>query len=330
MSIGCGTLGGSSGFFKGTLRAASGNGRQHTLPSSTYHPRINAEDIEAHWDVDNQTSQNGPTRVWGQTTENKLGGEDRVDGEPNGWTKGEFWNTDSNINIWNEHQVRRNHASSSHDVHRHDQMRKIVLPQHPGEKPRKPKFCVSGVISPDANFMEAWGFDLGLRDRQARCCPRPFLPARGGEQFRAHRSFQHDLPKVLEHYRTLKRTPSEPGRSTISKISASQTLRPDDPEAAVNVSVISEDHRKVDQGGIGGGKTHGSKSCRGWDAWDHVVKREGARTTHDVMSPYVRQHREGYPFVDELDLRPSAVYSRRYQRYGEDHLRRHQPKVKQP
>mmetsp|Transcript_24486 Transcript_24486/g.56414 ORF Transcript_24486/g.56414 Transcript_24486/m.56414 type:complete len:328 (+) Transcript_24486:87-1070(+) len=319
MSVGCGTLGGATGFLKGTSRASSGNGRQHTLPTSTYHRRINAEDVEAHWAVDNQT---GPTRVWGETQANRLGGLERVDGEPNGWTKGEFWNTDSNINIWNEHQVRRNHASSSHDVHRHDQMSRVVLPQHAGEKERPRRLCVSGVVSPDSNFMEAWGFDLGRRDRHAQTIAQPFLPARGGEQFRALRTFNHGLPKVLEHYRTLKRTPSEPGRSTTAKLEP-KTLRPEDAEGAGMDASNTEDHRRVDQGGIGGGRTHGSKSCRGWDSWDHVVKREGARTTHDVMSPYVRHHREGYPFVDELDLRPSAVYTRRFQRFGEDNLRRH-------
>jgi len=167
MSLGSGTLANPHAFKKGTRKAARSNGKQHTLPQNPHTDRIFQEDVEPHWSPKQPKT---PTRLWGTVKPVRgLGGEVREDGVADFWSTGEYWNVDSNIRKWGEHEVRRNAASAAHDVHRHDQYVRIVLPPQPGEKKQRPeRSCVSGVVSPADAFLEAWGFDLGLRDRQAR------------------------------------------------------------------------------------------------------------------------------------------------------------------
>merc|ERR1719221_1110905 len=105
----------------------------------------------------------------------------RLDETPEMWLSGDFWNRDSNIRRWGEHEIRRNLAASNHDVHRHDQKMRMVLHPHPGSE-LPPKVVMSGAISPDSNFVEAWGFDLGSRDRQGAPATR-WHPTNTDEHF---------------------------------------------------------------------------------------------------------------------------------------------------
>eukprot|EP00405_Crypthecodinium_cohnii_P027278 CAMPEP_0206516570 /NCGR_PEP_ID=MMETSP0324_2-20121206/63444_1 /ASSEMBLY_ACC=CAM_ASM_000836 /TAXON_ID=2866 /ORGANISM="Crypthecodinium cohnii, Strain Seligo" /LENGTH=274 /DNA_ID=CAMNT_0054009525 /DNA_START=21 /DNA_END=846 /DNA_ORIENTATION=+ len=221
MSLGCGTLASPSAFQKGTLGASSSNGTQHTLPKNPMHRSVAKLSITNHWAED---QEQGPTRLWGSSMKTKLGGEERPDGCADNWTKGEFWNVDSNIRIWGPHEVRRNGASASHDVHRHDQIRRICLPALPGQERFEGRQCVSGVVGADTCFLEAWGFSLGRRDRQARPVGI-FLPTGANEQFRSHRSFDRDLGRMTESFRTMRRSQTTPG--TIMPATAT-TLRPED------------------------------------------------------------------------------------------------------
>lgn len=316
MSYGCGTL--MSPHHKGdkntTARAASGNGRQHSVPAKPMHPHVTKEMVEAHWDPTKQLRT--PTRLWGTATGTQYGGEVRPEGEPQSWTSGEMWNVDSNIRKWGEHEMRRNAAASAHDVHRHDQIGRSVLQSGTGAKKQMaPRLCISGVVSADCSFLEAWGFDLGLRDRQAKPVSL-WQPTGKNEQFRAHRSYQRDIPRVAEHGRSLRRTASTPGVLPTNP-DAAFTLRPED--IAGEAGAMSPDADVLERAG----RTHGSRSCRGWDGYDHAAKREAARLSCSIHSPMCREHVEGYPFVDEIELHPAAIYTRKFRQGGENACRRH-------
>ncbi|CAL1168362.1 unnamed protein product [Cladocopium goreaui] len=149
-------------FNLGIAAASRANGKQNGLPENPHHDRISREAID---DLHEVNFNKEPTRLWGQVKATKYGGIERIDGVSTLWTAGDYWNVDSNIMKWGKHEVRRNGACANHDVHRHDQITKLVLPPKPGDT-RPLRYCVSGVVSPDCCFLEAWGFDLGLRDRQ--------------------------------------------------------------------------------------------------------------------------------------------------------------------
>lgn len=300
MSLGCGTIANPKcdGHMKGTAMAASGSGKRHTLPTNPAHTwhsggRLTAgrnedgkDDIEAHWSV-NQPRV--PTRLWGKAKQTRWGGLELVE-DSQGWTTGEYWNVDSNINVWGAHEVRRNAAAANHDVHRHDQIRQPVLKYGSWEtREFKPRRSMSGIASEGGSFLEAWGFDLGKRDRQGHPVPH-WNPNASCEHFRAARSFDHDLDGITETYRFLRRSASSPGTSlapgsSVSVVNTKSTM----------LNTIGDNHT---------GRHFGSKSCRGWDGADHAVKREAAKLALSVHS---------CPESDvNVELRPSAVYSRKY------------------
>jgi hypothetical protein len=62
------------------------------------------------------------------------------------------------------------------------------------------------------------------------------------------------------------------------------------------------------------GRTHASRSCRYWDCYEHCTKREAAKLSCGIHSPAFRTHKDGHPFVEELELRPQAIYSLKYRK----------------
>jgi len=315
MSYGAGTLCVPSAFNLGTAAASRSNGKQHGLPENPRHGRIEVEDIQAHWEVNPKdpkpNQKKPPARLWGQTKATKYGGIERVDSVPHQWLSGEYWNVDSNIRKWGLHEVRRNAAAASHDVHRHDQITRIVLPPKPGSE-LPPRLCVSGVVSPDSCFLEAWGFDLGLRDRQGNNVPTVWKPTRQGEMFRSERSHHRDNARILENFRTLRQSASMPGAVL------AQTLRPEDMGGeAGELSTVN------DATMLKAGRTFGSRSCYGWDGYDHTVRREASKMSCGVHCPSEKTHDQGHPFKDELELNPASVYTKKFRRDGEDTMRRH-------
>merc|ERR1712007_99776 len=127
----------------------------------------------------------------------------------------------------------------------------------------EPRLCLSGVVSPDSCFLEAWGFDLGKRDRQGNVCST-FQPPSKGEHFRSLRSYNRHLERMTDNYRSMRRTASTPGKITMS------TLRPEDIGGEAGDVSIGDDSMMETAG-----RTHGSRSCRYWDSHDHVARREG-------------------------------------------------------
>lgn len=316
MSLGCGTLAGPSGFKPiGTSAAASGKdgvGKQHSLPTSPAHSLITYEHIENHWDAKQSKS---PTRLWGTTKGTRWKGEERQDGAEH-WLQGEFWNRDSNIKKWSEHEVRRNAASANHDTHRHDQITRTVLAPQPsknGSAERLPRMCLSGVVSPDSCFLEAWGFDLGNRDRQGNICST-FKPCSKSEHFRAERSFNRNVERISDNFRTMRKTASSP---SVSQVQA-QTLRPED------IGGDAGEMSHVDDSStMTAGRTHASRSCRYWDSWDHAARREATKMSCGVHSQAFRQHKDDHPHKDNLELSPAAIYTRKFREMGgEDSLRK--------
>lgn len=304
MSFACGTLANPSAFALGNKAASISNGKQHTLPTKCHHTHLKLEQIEAIWDP-KQSKQ--PSRLWGTASATKYGGEQRPECEAQTWSTGELWNIDSNIWKWGGHEVRRNAAAGSHDIHRHDQITRCVLAPPVGSKRSAvPRACISGVVSPDCCFLEAWGFDLGLRDRQANPV-KLFRPVGKAEQFRALRSFDRDIPRMAEHHRTLNKTASAPGALSDTLHTMLATLRPEDigGEAGEHGGADALDHKTA-------GKTHGSRSCNYWDSYDHTCKREAAKLACSIHSPAFREHKDAHPFVDEIELRPQAIYTRKY------------------
>lgn len=313
MSIGCGTLASPSGFRKGTLAASRSNGNQHTLPVSPVHSRdafLTSEEIDTHW----AKQTRGPTRMWGTVKSTRFGGEQRIDGEPEQWLTGEYWNCDSNIRKWGEHEVRRNAAGQAHDIHRHDQITRVMLPPQPYAKERPPRYSTSGVCTADTCFLEAWGFDLGLRDRQANPAPL-WKPVTSNEHFRSERSWNRNIGRLTDNFRSMRQTMSSPGLTLPSE---TVTLRPEDIGGETGELAHADDSNLERQG-----RTHGSRSCKYWDRYNHTVKREGAKMSCGIHSPSFKTHPEEYPYVDQLELRPSAVYTRRYRKWGESNLRNH-------
>lgn len=317
MSHGCGTLGspGSSGTIlrKSNAAAASSNGKQHTLPKHPRHRLTDGEAVEAHWGID---QPKGPTRLWGTTKATRIGGVEREEGSEL-WLKGEYWNCDSNICIWGPHEVKRNAAQQNHDVHRHDQIARVVLPPHPGTRNGRaqvPKQCMSGVVSADSCFLEAWGFDLGLRDRQANPTGL-WKPVNSSQMFRAERSYNRDTKRLLENFRTMRKTASVPGTTMPANV---VTLRPEDVGGEAGDAASSEDHM-LDRMG----RTHGSRSCTFHDTYDHASKREAAKMACAIHSPSFKSHPHAYPIKEHLELNPASVYTRKFKQSGEDALRKH-------
>eukprot|EP00928_Gymnodinium_smaydae_P069989 TRINITY_DN53947_c0_g1_i1.p1 TRINITY_DN53947_c0_g1~~TRINITY_DN53947_c0_g1_i1.p1 ORF type:complete len:446 (-),score=63.80 TRINITY_DN53947_c0_g1_i1:41-1285(-) len=300
------------------------------------HQRLTQSDVEAHWDL---KQPRGPTRLIGtvkgeiqdvgREPKLKLGGEVRLDKQPDLWTSGEYWNVDSNIRKWGEHEIRRNMAAANHDVHRHDQIQRVVLPPQPGHvnmlgQPLPMRQSVSGVITADGSFLEAMGFDLGLRDRQAKPV-KLWRPANSSEMFRSHESYQRDLPRMTDYYRTMRRSNSMPGSTQASTTMREvPTLRPEDVggQAGAHAEESDETHQKA-------GRTHGSRSCRYWDRYDHTCRREAAKMACGTFSPIYNSHPEFYP-IHNLELSPAAVYTRKYQLWGEEALRGHESKKVRP
>lgn len=311
MSYGCGTLCHPAGFRKGTAAASSSNGKQHTLPKQPAHRTIEAEDIEAHWNADQSTA---PTRLWGTTKPAHYGGIEREDGQPELWLKGEYWNVDSNIRLWGLHEVRRNAASANHDVHRHDQITRIVLPPQPGARNQRSRQCVSGVVGADSCFLEAWGFDLGLRDRQARPTTL-WQPVNANQMFRGERSYERDLKRMTDNFRTMRKSATLPGTIMPANV---VTLRPEDFGAEAG-DVASAEDAMLDRSG----RTHNSRSHRFHDQYDHTVKREAAKMACAIHSPCFRSHAQGHPFKENCELSPASVYTLKYQKGGEESLRKH-------
>lgn len=329
MSIGCGTLASPTDDFKhgiktGNFAASSSNGKQHTLPRSPMHGSTDIDDINNHWD---SRQPKGPTRLWGATRNTKYGGEERIDGTSEMWLSGEYWNVDSNIRKWGEHEMRRNAAAANHDVHRHDQIKRIVLVPQKSEKLQIPRVVTSGAITADSSFLEPFGFDLGLRDRQANLAGR-WNPVTYGEQFRSLRSYDRNIPRMLETYRSLRRTSSVPGSPNSTQLLTSQTLRPEDVGGEAG-ELSNEYDRKNKSNWEQAGRTHGSRSCHYWDRYDHVPKREGAKMSHGVHSHALRSHSE-HPMSDVCEVRPAAIYTKKFQTGSEELLRRHESKGVHP
>lgn len=295
---------GAGGFNLGIAAASRANGKQNGLPENPHHDRISREAID---DLHEVNFNKEPTRLWGQVKATKYGGIERIDGVSTLWTAGDYWNVDSNIMKWGKHEVRRNGACANHDVHRHDQITKLVLPPKPGDT-RPLRYCVSGVVSPDCCFLEAWGFDLGLRDRQGNNTTL-WKPAGSNEMFRSERSFNRNIARIHENLKTLRGSASVPGSVM------AQTLKPED--IAGEAGELSTDD---DATMLRAGRTYASRSCYGWDRYDHTCRREAAKLSCSIHCPAERQSREGHPFK-ELDLNPAAVYTKKFRMNGEASLR---------
>merc|ERR1712232_72890 len=281
----------------------------------------------------------------------------RLEG-PDFWLSGDYWNVDSNITKWGEHEIRRNLASASHDIHRHDQVRRLVLPPHPNRKDNlgrelQDRQCISGVVSPDANFLEAFGFDLGLRDRQGGpIIKKPGIapgwsPVSKGEMFRSGRSYDRNVARLADSMKSMRRAQSTPGFSLIDTTS---TIRREDftsehsnggdfcADCGMQSCVrpprpgrVEED--KIDPKGghaVAQGKTHGSRSCRYWDSFDHTCKREAAKTSCATFSASFNSHPEAYPLKYGLELNPASVYTKKHEMSGESALRYHEEKKARP
>jgi hypothetical protein len=322
---GCGTLASPSGFDLGNRKkmSATFNGKQHLLPSHPKHDmagkgesKLMKEEVEEHWAK--QTL--GPQRLYGTMKNTRFGGLEREDGKPDRWTKGEFWNTDSNIRIWGEHEVKRNAAEQNHDTHRHDMITRMMIVPQPGVGIQHERQCVSGVMSPDCCFLEAWGFDLGQRDRQGMPIKTKWKFANSNEQFRGKRAYQRDIPRMLDNFRTMRKSRSSPG-STFP-VGPVTTLRPED--VGGEAGDIQEAHAGADKHiqPEHSGRPYGSRSCRGWDSYDHCTKREGAKMSVHVHQQSLRSHPEGHPIKDHMELNPAAIYTKRFISGGEENLRK--------
>lgn len=306
MSYACGTLCHPAAFGLSNKGASIGNGKQHTLPTKFHHQHLTKDMIEGAWDAKTQSAalSKGPSRLWGTATATRFGGEQRPETEAQTWSTGELWNIDSNIRKWGEHEIRRNAASGCHDVHRHDQIQRIVLPPQAGTKKSVAgRLCLSGVVTGDSCFLEAWGFDLGLRDRQAKPCGL-FKPVSKNEQFRALRSYDRDIPRMADHMRSMNRCASTPGPHAVSEMV--MTLRPEDVGGEAGENGGPDASQLKTQG-----KTHASRSCHYWDNYEHVVKREGAKLSCSIHSPAFRESKDAHPYADG-DLHPQAIYTRKF------------------
>jgi hypothetical protein len=322
----------------------------------TNHPDL--ENVDTHWEQQ-LTSTKGPTRLNATQTPAQLAQSEYeasvnhfirkgaanvekhkfVGGvcinpacKPKVWSSGDHWNIDSNIRKWTQHEVKRNAAGSSHDVHRHDQIQRFVLmPQKDGTGIQKPRLCMSGAVSSDCCFLEAWGFDLGLRDRQAKPASL-WKPVSRTNQFRGPRSFDRQMPRIHDFKRTLLKSQSLPDFEQVTlkledmagevetkhcnEHDGFRGKRHDDcPMCSKNVPVTEHGGPKADEMAKMG-RTHNSRSCNFWDSYDHAAYREAAKLSCAIHAPVFRKHREDYPFVDEIELHPSAIYTRKFREKG--------------
>jgi len=311
MSIGCGTLAGPAAFCTGTGAASRSNGNQHTLPVSPTHSVIKSKDIREHWGPNQPTST---SRLWGSALQTHYGGEERPDSQPDHWLHGDYWNVDSNIRKWTEHQVRRNMASANHDVHRYDQIKRALLTPHPHHSLKHQRIpvrqCVSGVVSPDCCFLETWGFDLGMRDRQGLPITSKIWRPPGGraapEQFRSLRSYDRNVERMAESYRSLRKAVSH---SNLERVNAesfelSTLAKPEDISGDEGVGGKAFQEQPVESRGT----SHGTRCCLGWDDHGHAVRREGAKMSHSIHSHAVRAHKD-FPYVNGR-LAPASIYRR--------------------
>jgi len=260
------------------------NGRQHSLPREVHHTRMCQKEIKQMFpsvktkDSFTRILNDKPTRPWGTGTLTRWGGEGVEDSTAEGWLCGNFWNTDSNIRLLDGWDNKREAAKTAHDIHRHDMITKLTLPG-------KDRVSDSGVLSADSCFLEAWGFDLGLRDRGAR-------PT----------SLWRPPTRELE-FGIKVRSTGLPG----SKSSSRQGSRRSRVYAyGTNDPVVLEDMQQPR-----------------WDGFEHVVKREGARRSQDIHRHEAMDH--GYPH-DKVELRPQAIYTRKYQKFGHEAYREHDRK----
>jgi hypothetical protein len=315
MSIGCGTLCSPAAFCTGTKAASRSNGRQHTLPISPTHSFIKSKDVKEHWGPSQPKST---SRLWGAAHKTSYGGEERLDGQPDHWLHGDYWNVDSNIRRWNSHQVKRNMASANHDVHRHDQIRRAVIGPHPHDGPKHQRIparqCISGVVSPDCCFLETWGFDLGMRDRQGMpITSKIWRPPGGGaapEHFRSLRSYDRNVERMAESFRIMRKTMRSSGSdsnlATAGRLSISSMLKPEDISGDEGVGGGVFQEQPVESRGM----LHGTRCCYGWDDHAHAVLREGAKMSHSVHSPAARAHKD-FPYIQGR-LAPASRYRRNH------------------
>jgi hypothetical protein len=205
----------------------------------------------------------------------------------------------------------------AHDIHRHDQKARITLLPQPVvgrlSRENKPRVTTSGFLSPDSCFLENWGFDLGLRDRQAAPATL-WKPVGKCEQFRSVRSHNWDKKRMAESQRSMRLTASCPGETMTS---TAVRMQPEDIGGEAGELAAGNDSDIVKMG-----RTHGSRSCHYWDSYDHTVKREAAKMAIGVHSPSHTSHPEEYPFKHG-DLNPAAVYSLKFKKEGHDGLRKH-------
>lgn len=215
-----------------------------------------------------------------------------VDGHPCYWEHGDFWNRDSLIQKWQEHHVRRQGAQNAHDVHRHDQITKLKLVG-------SDRVSTSGLLSADSSFLDAWGFPLGLRDRQSRPTTL-WRPVTTGQQFRSRDNYVNSLENCHNNTRP-RRERSKHYRSKSHGPSADRTI-------------VS-------------GATHGAESSEGWNAWGHTTKRESAKMANSIHGQANVEHPWGIPH-DQMDLRPGAIYTKKYKKSGDDGIRKFESRAK--
>eukprot|EP00913_Durusdinium_trenchii_P031712 g29698.t1 len=209
-----------------------------------------------------------PSRLWGQVKPTKYGGIERVDGVGTLWLSGDYWNVDSNIMKWGKHEIRHLHG-----IH----------------------FC---------SKFQAWGFDLGLRDRQGNNTGL-WKPVGRNEMFRSERSYTRNIERILQNTRTLRGSASVPGSVM------AQTLKPEDIGGEAGELSTPDDATML---------RAGLSSCYGWDRYDHTCRREAAKLSCSIHCPAEKVHAEGYPFK-ELDLNPASVYTKKFRMTGEASLR---------
>lgn len=287
--------------------AASNNGKQNALPYNPRHAGRGAWIEEGEERAAIEAAKNPeksalfgcgpavPTRVWNDHKKTPYGGIETKEENCHLWTVGDFWNRDSNIRKWTKHEVFRNMANANHDVHRWDQVRVLRLP---GSE----RNSTSGLLSSDTCFLEMWGYPLGLRDRGGRAVPL-WRPPNANEQFRAKASF-------------LQRSVSD------GKLHGGMTC-------SMGPSIQNALEPKDDKT-LHLGLTHASTSCRGWDNYNHTTVREAAKLalsvhSHDTLGQKKTFGQAGpadYPH-DRLELRPSAIYTLKFRKYGEQSLRDH-------
>lgn len=230
-----------------------------------------------------------PSRVVGTPYRTRFGGEGVMDNTSEYWATGTFWDTNSNIRLRTEHEIRREAAQGAHDIHRHDMVTKIKIPG-------QARVSESGVLTADSCFLEAWGFDLGLRDRAARPTTlwRPVTRDREfGDMLRRPST---TMPKGAE---------KSAQATTTSKFSRSTTgTFP----SRVGVRTKGVDNMDAT-----------------WDGFEHTVKRDGARRSDAIHACETRRNPFGY-LHDKCGIRPAAMYTKKYQKFGESGFRDHDKK----